>query len=191
MNISSNPPRSTPSEPIRLALEPRTVPTASQNAAFPRMISDFLRQRAAHLLPPRDLERLRLYRVGLVRDPEMPPSRGARLDWARIAQMASVDPDLLRQAAEALTPGVEALRRDVAKNRKSEPAPRAPAVRVGQPSANPAAGSQRAPKKHRRPVDPNPEPTELVWVDPDTFTKPSRFTCDATETPASFCADPF
>ena len=43
------------------------------NAAFRRMLTDYLRKRAAHLFPPRDLEQLRLHLLGHLRRVETLP----------------------------------------------------------------------------------------------------------------------
>ena len=44
-----------------LYLKGATMP----NATFPRMMTDYLRKRAAPLFPPRELERLRLHLLDL------------------------------------------------------------------------------------------------------------------------------
>jgi hypothetical protein len=53
------------------------------NAAFPRMLTDYLRKRAAHLFPPRELEQLRLHLLDRLRHVEKLPASGGGIDWRR------------------------------------------------------------------------------------------------------------
>jgi hypothetical protein len=106
-----------------MANEPR-------NPAFPRMIAKFCRKRAAAFLPPREVELLAGYMIGLFDHGTSPPNRGRGLHWTAIAADAGVDPVNLLAAASALRPGFEALRREL---RKPTGRPR------GRPRKSPAS----------------------------------------------------
>lgn len=56
------------------------------NAAFPRMLTDYLRKRAAHLFPPRELEQFRLHLLERLEKVETLPAAGAGIDWRRVAE---------------------------------------------------------------------------------------------------------
>ena len=141
-----------------------------RNPAFPRMISDFVRQRGATTLPPRTVEQLRLYLVDLFHRGEPPPARGRGVDWPALAAAAGIEPALLDSARDALRPGIEALRRELRK-----PPSQTPTAPPALPKAN---SPQAAPERKRREAarhprlmanEPRPEPTDLVWHDTPEF----------------------
>ena len=100
-----------------------TMMTGARRAAFPRMIERFLRERAASVLPPRDLERLGGYLRGLINASELPPRAGGRPDWLAIAAGCGLDADPLIAVGPALEPGIDAIARFVApRARKRRPA---------------------------------------------------------------------
>lgn len=137
------------------------------NAAFPRMLSDYLRKRAAHLLPPRDLEGLRVHLLDRLARGEKLPAAGRGIDWRRLAAEAGVDADLLFQARDALRPGLEALRREIAiLPRTAKKRGRKPKEHVPEPT--PESKSWRV-RKARKPVVLSPEPDAGIWDDPSTF----------------------
>lgn len=140
------------------------------NAAFPRMLTDYLRKRAAHLFPPRDLEQLRLHLLERLRQVErLPAISGGGIDWRRLADDADVDADLMLQAKDALRPGLEALRREIAaRPRPRLKAPRRPAA---QQTEKPKATPRRRPGGGRKPMPiiACPEPDNDVWDDPASF----------------------
>jgi hypothetical protein len=85
------------------------------------MISDYVRLRAVDHLAPREVEQLRAYLLEVLAHNGRLPSRGRGLDWRGIAENCSIDGDVLLAAADALRPGLEAMRRELRKS-----APRAP-----------------------------------------------------------------
>lgn len=114
-----------------------------------RRISDFCRQRAATVLPPRDQARFHVYVLGLVDELQRPPRRGAGTDWTAIARDSGIDPDQLRQARHVLQPGLDAIDRAM----KVLPPPR---VRVRahrtdetSPPAPPSRSNRREPQRSR------------------------------------------
>lgn len=136
------------------------------NATFPRMLTDYLRRRAAHLFPPRELELLRLHLIDRLRRVEKLPSAGGGIDWAQLAQDAGVDARLMLQAKEALRPGLEALRREIAARPKPKaPKPPNPRARAQTPVLRRRPGGGRKPM----PTIASPEANDDVWDDPATF----------------------
>ena len=141
------------------------------NAAFPRMLTDYLRKRAAHLFPPRELEQLRLHLLERLQRVEKLPASGGGIDWRRLAGDAGVDADLMFQAKDVLRPGLEALRREIA----ARPRPK-PKASSRKSRAAPTQGAVTAPRKRRpgagrpcKPVIAFPQPESDVWDDPSTF----------------------
>lgn len=88
-----------------------TMTTSARRAAFPRMIEQFLRQRGASVLPPRDLERLGSYLRSLIKAAVLPPRARGRPDWKEIAAACGVDADALIAAGSVLDPGIDAITR--------------------------------------------------------------------------------
>jgi hypothetical protein len=132
------------------------------------MLSDYLRKRAAHLLPPRDLECLRVHLLDRLARGEKLPAVGRGIDWVRLATEANVDGDLLFRARDALRPGLEALRREIAL------IPRVPKKRGRKPKnqavkADPEPQRPRQMRKPRKPIILSPEPDPGAWDDPSTF----------------------
>jgi hypothetical protein len=124
------------------------------NAAFPRMLTDYLRKRAAAHFPPRELEQLRLHLLDRLSKVETLPAAGMGIDWRRLAEEAGVDGDLMLQAREALRPGLEALRREIAARPRPKPkaerrgALLAPMKKVARPTqAHSAQGRPRGKPK--------------------------------------------
>ncbi|MFU0505612.1 hypothetical protein [Pseudaminobacter sp. NGMCC 1.201702] len=98
--------------------------TNARRAAFPRMIDQFLRQRGASVLPPRDLERLGCYLRGIIKEAVLPPRAGGRPDWNEIAVASGVNTDALAAAGSVLEPGIDAITRFIGpKARKQKLAP--------------------------------------------------------------------
>lgn len=133
------------------------------------MISDFVHLRAAPVLPPRDVERLRLYLVDLFHRRQQPPARGRGLDWPKLAEEAGLDAEFSPAARAVLRPGVEALRREIAKcdqatTSRSRLAPLAPPAQRLAPQAQ---SKELVPGRH----DIVPEPDELMWLDPASFSE--------------------
>lgn len=137
------------------------------NAAFPRMLTDYLRKRAAHLFPPRELEQLRLHLIDRLRRVEKLPSVGGGIDWGQLAQDAGVDVQLMLEAKDALRPGLEALRREIAARPKPKD-PRSPAPR---PEKAQAPIKRRSPGGGRKPMPiiASPEADGDAWDDPAAF----------------------
>jgi hypothetical protein len=92
-----------------LSPDEMTMTSSARRASFPRMIDQFLRQRVAAMLPPRELEQLRDYLLGLIADRTPPPRRGGKPDWLAIAQECGVGPDVLERAASVIEPGIDAI----------------------------------------------------------------------------------
>lgn len=137
------------------------------NAAFPRMMTDYLRKRAAQLFPPRELERLRLHLLDRLRRAEKLPAAGGGIDWRQLAEDAGLDAELMLQAKDVLKPGLEALRREIA----SRPRPKPKAIRLEKTATEAPPSKKRRPGAGRppRPVIASPLPDSDVWDDPTTF----------------------
>jgi hypothetical protein len=133
------------------------------------MLGDFLSKRAAPLFPPLELERLRVYLLGLLARAERVPAIGRGFDWSRIAAAANVDRDLVIRARDVLRPGLVVLQREIAKAPATK---RAAAIAKGRrpatikPATNNVASRTRGPRKA---IEPFPEPTAGAWDDPETF----------------------
>ncbi|WP_311031509.1 hypothetical protein [Mesorhizobium koreense] len=82
-------------------------------ASFPRMIDQFLRQRVAETLPPRELERLRIYLHSLIADRQSPPKCGSRPDWSEIGQECRIPVETLERVDGVLSPAIDAITRFV------------------------------------------------------------------------------
>lgn len=151
-----------------------------RNPAFARMISDYVRLRGATALPPRAVEKLRAHLVDLFETGQPPPVRGRGIDWGELAADAGIEPEVLDAAGHALRPGLEALRRELAKplppgmRPRSKSGGRAPrrigATLRGRKSAQASAGSA-ATRPGRKPVAvvEFPEPTPGEWEDVPEF----------------------
>jgi hypothetical protein len=140
-----------------------------RNPAFPRMISDYLRRRAAPVLPPRVVEVLREHLLNLLARGEPLPSRGKTIDWRSLAADCGLEEELLYSVREVLRPGLEAVRREIAK------APR-PARSEGRrrwppPDAKLVDPAPLTRRRGRRPspVEEFPTPSTDAWVDPPDF----------------------
>jgi hypothetical protein len=135
------------------------------NAAFPRMLTDYLRKRAAHLFPPRDLERLRQHLLGHLRRVEkLPATGGGSIDWRRLAADAGIDAELMVGARTALRPGLDALCREISARPKPK-APKAPATSDLAPAQRRRSGGGRKPI----PIITDPTADSDVWDDPTAF----------------------
>ncbi|MBZ9892979.1 hypothetical protein LB545_01395 [Mesorhizobium sp. BR1-1-6] len=103
------------------------------------MIDQFLRQRVAEALPPRELERLRAYLHSLIASRLLPPRCGSRPDWTEIAQKCSIAVEALDRVSGVLGPGIDAIarfvgpeaarreqgrKRGIERSRKAKPDPR-------------------------------------------------------------------
>jgi hypothetical protein len=157
-----------------------------RNPAFARMISDYVRIRGPRVLPPREVEQLRMYMIDLFRRGEPPPAHGRGLDWRQIAISCGVDEDLMNGARDELRSGFEALRRElrkrpvpISRSRKVAPSPR-PAAPVSALAPTSASAprtpliSDPMPAARRRGRPPAgvvefPAPTEGAWIDPPAF----------------------
>lgn len=123
------------------------------------MISDFVKLRGPMVLSPRDVEKLRLHLVEVLRRNERLPARGQGLDWRAIAADCGIDAEALARGRDVLRPGLEALRREL---RKAPLVPPRSATLATAPSAstksraNAHADALAAPK----PL-PLPRPEEL------------------------------
>jgi hypothetical protein len=151
------------------------------NPAFPRMISKFVRQRAAAFLPPRDVESLRLHLLGLLKRGEQPPAAGPGIDWKRLAAAADIEPALLEAAKTTLQPGLEALRREIKSRPKPPPESRAArrtevasASKPTKPKARPMKGASEATPRRisarsAQAINEADMPVDDAWDEPDTF----------------------
>lgn len=86
---------------------------SARRASFPRMIDQFLRQRVAEMLPPRELERFRVYLHSLIADCQSPPKCGSRPDWSEIAQKCGIPIETLERVNGVLAPAIDAITRFV------------------------------------------------------------------------------
>jgi hypothetical protein len=84
------------------------------------MIEQFLQQRGAAVLPPRELEAIRRYLLGLVANGQQPPHHAGHPDWKLIADICGIDADRLANAGWVLEPGFDAVKRFTAKHQRRE-----------------------------------------------------------------------
>ncbi|MFZ5683154.1 MAG: hypothetical protein ACOY9C_00790 [Pseudomonadota bacterium] len=112
------------------------------------MISDFVKLRGPMVLSPRDVEKLRVHLVEVLRRNERLPTRGQGLDWRAIAEASGVDTDALVRGRDMLRPGLEALRRELRKAPFNPPATAtlatAPRPAVVRPRTDQASGLKLA-----------------------------------------------
>lgn len=66
------------------------------------------------MLPPRELERLRVYLRSLISNRQLPPTCGGRPDWLEIARECGIAVGSLERASGILGPGLDAIIRFVA-----------------------------------------------------------------------------
>ena len=129
-----------------------TMTTSARRAAFPRMIEQFLRQRGASVLPPRDLERLGNYLRTLINEAVVPPRAGGHPDWEAIAAACGVGGDALAAAGSVLEPGIDAITRFVGTRAKARrPAAEAAKRKGGVDATTAERRSADAPRKQGRP----------------------------------------
>lgn len=176
--------------------------TSARRAAFPRMIERFLLERAASVLPPRELERLGAYLQGLIKKSMLPPRAGGHPDWPAIAAACGSDAEALIAAGRVLEPGIDAIIRFVEPKAK-ERRPAAPSTNLlggadatvgarrkrGRPTKSvpppPQANDEQAirhsasPRRRKRGTPPRPiieypEPLWTEWEEPETFPEALR-----------------
>lgn len=173
--------------------------TSVRQASFPRMIDQFLRQRVAAILPPREFERVRNYLQGLITSRTLPPRHGSKTDWPAICAECEIALAQLESAESILEPGLDAITRFVAKFPTRQERSTAPTSKVSakaspareerprnqkSPKCNgkkraakkpaPAAANQETMERQRRGVKPRkiiefPEPLWTEWIDPRSF----------------------
>ncbi len=157
------------------------------------MISDFVRSRAAMVLPPRELENLRLYLLRLIEEELLPPRRGQAVDWALVGDECEIEPNVLLAASRVLQPSFDAITRYLGRRPSSGRTRAAPArhtkrgrasapvearpeakpenVRADPPARRPG-GARRGAKP--KPIVEFPEPKWTSWQDPETFPEALR-----------------
>lgn len=182
-----------------------TMTSVARRTSFPRMIEQFLRQRVAAALPPRELEQLRDYLLGLIADGLPPPRRGGRPDWLAISEGCGVSSGVLETAASVIEPGLDAMTRFIGsgkprgkaavgaekppKKRQVLSTKRAGAADNRDPAArkrNKTAPSSEAatfPPRRKRGVKPKPviefpEPRWVDWEEPETFAEALKLHMD-------------
>lgn len=121
------------------------------------MISDYVRLRAADHLAPREVEQLREYLLGVLAANTRLPSRGRGLDWRTIAAHCDIDGDVMLAAANALRPGLEAMRRELQKSQARTPPPNA-GLKDMEPPPRPRARPTSQPLQDGRPPGREPAP---------------------------------
>lgn len=137
----------------------------TRRASFPRMIEQFLQQRAATVLPPRELEAIRRYLLDLIANDQHPPRYAGHPDWKLIADICRIDVGQLADAGAVLEPGFDAVKRFVARRQRSG--------RTGwKPSAQPRSRAHRRGK--RRAAIPQPEEVVCKHARPIPVEKPPR-----------------
>ncbi|WP_370322251.1 hypothetical protein [Oricola sp.] len=125
--------------------------TSARRAAFPRMIDQFLRQRVATVLPPRDLERLASYLHHLIIEELPPPRRSGRPDWNGIASACGVETEALLQAGKTIEPGIDAITRFVGTRPKTQnPSVTTTKSRTAEKAPKDKKQSPKARKKRKR-----------------------------------------
>jgi len=161
--------------------------------SFARKISEFCRKRISTLLPPREVERIRLYMVELTKRSEAPPTKGRGFDWITIAFACQIELEHVLAISTTLRPGFEAIARGATKQRATSRATFAGVVprkrKARQPSlpdwtradaqqaAPPSQGRQAAADRRRGPkkgqfakeVVEFPEPLFREWDEPTEF----------------------
>lgn len=90
-----------------LSQEEKTMTIRATRASFPRMIEQFLRQRVAEALPPRELERLSAYLYSLIVSRQLPPRRGkAAFTTEPNASLEKAEPTLTRLTPASINSAV-------------------------------------------------------------------------------------
>jgi hypothetical protein len=144
------------------------------------MLVNFCQQRAPAFMVSHDIERFQSYLLELLADHMPPPKTGGDYDWHTIADACGIDHADLKRAARALAPGLDALSREVARQRKSTGtmAKRAVMRRTSNvaPRTAPAIGDENpiSPSRKRgpraKPIVEFPEDDGKPWTDPASFT---------------------
>ena len=152
---------------------------------FARMLEKFCQQRATTILSPRDAALFQDWLLGLLTARMSPPKAGRDYDWLAISDACGVDHADLKHAARVLSPGLDALTRDVRQNGGHHPrkagrvssrrAPRAtehlsPAKSAdSNPRAETPAPLRRKPGVRAKPVVEFPQSNGKPWEDPAAF----------------------
>ncbi|MCS0505144.1 hypothetical protein [Ancylobacter mangrovi] len=152
---------------------------------FARMLEKFCQQRATTILSPRDAALFQNWLLGLFAARTSPPKAGHDYDWLAISDACSVGHADLKRATRVLSPGLDALTRDVRQNGGLHPrkvsrvasrrAPRVTAHRNPAESADSnrppetPAPPRRKPGVRARPIVEFPESDGKPWDDPATF----------------------
>ncbi|MBI1198506.1 MAG: hypothetical protein GC203_11645 [Phenylobacterium sp.] len=105
-------------------------------------ISDFLRLRGPHVLPPREVERLRAWLVDLFYRGGTLPARGRGFRWNVIAERCDIDLGRLRAGRRVLAPVFHALHRAL-RARRGRPVPPPPDPPASLPPRPDGLGSAR------------------------------------------------
>lgn len=129
------------------------------------MIEQFLQQRGATVLPPRELEAIRGYLLDLIANDQQPPRYAGHPDWELIADICRIDADRLADAGAVLEPGFDAVKRFVARCQRS-------ARMAWKPSARPRVRARRREKHHAEMTQPEKEVSEQAR--PTPVEKPLR-----------------
>ncbi len=156
------------------------------------MIEQFLQQRGATVLPPRELEAIRHYLLGLVANGQQPPRHDGHPDWKLIANICGIDADRLANAGRVLEPGFDAVKRFTKKRQRggrtdSKPPMRSKAHdrhrgrnRTDLPKSEKVSSEEppptpvEEPPRRKRGAKPReivefPVPLMSTWDDPDSF----------------------
>jgi hypothetical protein len=148
-------------------------------AQFPRIISDYCRQRIAPVFPPREAARIEKYLLTSFFTGERPPEAPNGWAWIPIAAGCDIDIDLLRAGKNAVIPILVALKKEIdrAPYRKTKEM----ITRRGPSHPNrkslttdPVKERHKAKprKRHGPPPRPSiefPPPLWDVWDEPTTF----------------------
>ncbi|WP_431858700.1 hypothetical protein [Azospirillum sp.] len=107
--------------------------SAKPNVRFPRIITQFCRQRLTTAFPPREAGRLEAYLSECFVKGRRPPKAPRGWAWSEIAAQCGIDPEQLRDKKDAVEPILSALQRELerAPERKQE-TPISPLRRLGR-----------------------------------------------------------
>ncbi|WP_029557741.1 hypothetical protein [Xanthobacter sp. 91] len=82
------------------------------------MVVRFCRTRAATALSPREVANFQRYLLELLTEGRSPSAQHSSIDWNAIAAACEIDPQIMEQAAQTLSPVLEALSREISRSRR-------------------------------------------------------------------------
>ncbi|MFN3574483.1 MAG: hypothetical protein ACK4TR_13235 [Phenylobacterium sp.] len=141
------------------------------NPRFPRIISDYVRQRLATKFPPREAARLEHHLQICFQQAMLPQKSGRGWAWRALARSCDLDPESLLAERRHVEPLLLALEREIARAPKPA-APRAPRERrssLRKPRRRSEDDSFFVARNGARPARAPITPELDAWDDPSSF----------------------